>query len=79
MRSGRGLFPRGDFGLGLRLDQVLRQPAEEELQFLLRHRGRERVAQIVLVGVVLGRVVATPVALSCSCWSDWIGNSSVVS
>src|SRR5688572_915019 len=52
------LFPRRDFGLGLGLDQVLGHSAEEELELLLGERARERVAQVVLVGVVLGPVVA---------------------
>ena len=45
---GRLLAGR-NFGLLLGLEKVLRQPAEKELQFLLRHRGRKGVAQVVLV------------------------------
>lgn len=47
--SPRRLLPRRDFGLFLGFDQILRQSGQEELQFRLRHRGRERVSEVVLV------------------------------
>ena len=56
-RHAGGFSPGGISGSGSASTRSC-QPAEEELQFLLRHRGRQRVAQVVLVRVVLGRVVA---------------------
>src|SRR5262245_60904302 len=51
-------FAGWNFRLGLRFDQVLCDAAEEELDLAAGDCRWQRIAKVVLMGMILGRVVA---------------------
>ena len=61
-QSFRRFFPGGDFRFLLGLDQVLGESSQEELKLLLGQSRGEGIPQVVLVGMVLGRIFTPPFA-----------------
>src|SRR3954452_11709029 len=56
-------FAWRDLRLGFTFDQILCDAAEEERHLLLGHRDRQRIAEVILMRMILGRVFAALFAL----------------